>query len=719
MNLGLLRFLPILLALGLALAAVGFWPGEEGGRQQWVAWLNVLLLLAISGGVIVYGLRLLAEKRERRPGSHLRFKLVLALVGMLLVPSVVIQVAANQIVGRGLDVWFDVRVDTLLDRALSLAQDFYSRVKADMNKSMPQYIRDSDLQQGMVAGVDYGALTDRLAKVREHEGWNRLQLFDKHGRLLADAQEVALGALEAPPLGSNAKLAMTIGNVVTEISGTDAGETVVAYAPLFGEGKTVIGLLRAEVELPPSVVKSARAVEADYRDYRELERNRQSIQSLFTHTMLITTLLVVVIAGIVALIFARRLTSPIGELAQALHRVTEGDLDVSIPVDRQDELGSLVISFNRMTMRLKQNVDALQKAQNDLTEALGSSRQRQHILESLLANLQTGVLLVDPGGHIRLLNQSLKSFLELPASWMPGRDLLKGCRGRLKPVGSFYDELTHQEQGSLQRELNISVGQKNLHVLARGVRLRELGVGGMSGYLIVLDDVSSLAEAQRSRAWAEVAQRLAHEIKNPLTPIKLAAERLQRRFRDSVADVQVFDSCTYAVISQVERLQRLISDFSMLAKLSKPRLKYVDIRYVLTEMGELYGSYKRIKVELPDEDMMCPCDPDQLRQVLINLLENALAATQENDGAVSLSVSGDGDFVDLHVQDYGDGIVESGIEHLFEPYFSTKSDGSGLGLAISRRIADEHEGSLELVSVANPTHFRLRLPVRVSSMEAA
>ena len=708
-SLGLMRFLPIIMSVALLALAFGIWPDTgSGGAHGVIAWLNVILIVILSALVLRYGVRLLRERSERRPGSRLRAKLVMALVVMLLVPTITLQVAANQMVERGLDVWFDVRVDTLLDRALNLARGFYSRVETELTRGLQVHIRDDELARAMQAPVQYVQLNSRLAEIREKEGWQRLQLFDIDERLLAGVQESGLSALEAEPLGPDARLATSLGRVVAELKTVQGGEVAVAYAPLMNQ-QTVVGTLRAEVNLPVGVVQSARAVETDYRTYRELERNRQAIRGVFTNAMLIVTLFVVLIAAWVALIFARRLTAPIGGLAEALHRVTEGDLDVTISEAPADELGSLVRSFNRMTERLKENVEALQQAQDELTEALGSSQRRQEILETLLANLQTGVLLVDANGKIRLFNQALKSLLALPSGWAQGRDLGRSCSGRLHGIGDFFEELRYQEEEHLQRELNVAVGKQNLHILARGAHLNTDDAPGQSGYILVLDDVSSLAEAQRHRAWAEVARRLAHEIKNPLTPIKLAAERLQRRFRSGVEDGEVFDSCTGAIIGQVERLQRLVGDFSTLARLPKPRLTEVKAEALLAEMRELYASYPRFQVKITEESFACLSDCDQVRQVLINLADNALAATDESDAQIRLYAVDTEQTVEFHVEDDGKGIAEESQEHVFEPYFSTKEEGSGLGLAIAKRIAEEHEGDLLLISAAQPTHFCLRL----------
>ena len=712
-----MRLIPLLMSLTLLTITVILWPTAEG-ESGLLAWVNVGLMLILSLLLIQYGIKLVRERREPPPGSRLRAKLVIALVGMLLIPAMVIQMAANQMVERGMDVWFDVRVDTLLDRALNLAQGFYERVEIDMKRSMLNYISDSTLIEAASGNLGYSAVTTYLSGIRGVEGWQKAELFDINELLVGGVQLGELSALQAEPLSESAKLSMRLGRVATELLTRDGGEVAVGYAPIVGP-TSVIGLLRVEIRLPAGVIQNARAVESDYRSYRQLEHNRQNIRETFTHVMLFVTLLVVLVAGLVGLLFARRLTAPVGDLADALRRVTEGDLNVVISESSQDELGSLARSFNTMANRLKMNVEAIEQAQQDLTKALDNSRQRQYVLESLLANLHTGVLLVDGSGRVRLLNQAVREILQLPDNWMPSVDILQATQGSLHDIGEFYDELSHQQEDHLQREFDIELSEgRSLHVLARGARLSETGASGFSGYLLVIDDISDLAEAQRNKAWAEVARRLAHEIKNPLTPIKLSAERLQRRFRSQVDDEKVFDVCTQAIIAQVERLQRLIADFSTLARMPQPKIRQTAVASLLREMDELFNSYRRLDVSPCDADWNCCCDPDQVRQVLINLMDNALAATEGMGGkAVRLYARMSEACIEWHVEDDGEGIEAASASQLFEAYYSTKSNGSGLGLAIAKRIAEDHGGRLNLVSPAKPTHFCLRLPRQVEEME--
>ncbi|MDQ6967217.1 MAG: ATP-binding protein [Mariprofundaceae bacterium] len=706
------RILPLLLSIALWVVIAWLWPSHTSPDLQVVAWVNISLLSALSVLLFLYGMKLFLQRKEPRPGSRLRAKLVIGMVGMLLIPAGALQIAANQMVEKGMNVWFDVRVDTLLDRALSLAQGFYSRIDQDMRHNLEQYMNDDALLSD-IANLpgSYRSLNTRMMDVLKREGWQSIQLYDRNERLIAAVQAEGLSDFKPEAFTEQALVTLTMGRISSELFNIQNEEMLIAYAPIRIH-QHIVALLKVKTVLPTGLIQHARAVESDYRTYKELERHRQSIRDIFTHAMLFITLVIVLVVGFIAVAFARRLTSPIGQLAHALKKITDGNLDVSIPNASDDELGDLVHSFNRMALHMKQNVEALEKAQVDLSDALTSSRQRQYVLETLLANLQSGVLLLNEHGEIRLMNQSLRELLILqPNEWVSGRNFADLSRGKLHLVHDFYDELSHQQNETLQRELEITIQGEKRHILARGARLNGSGLSGFSGYLLLLDDVSQLAEAQRHRAWSEVAQRLAHEIKNPLTPIKLAAERLQRRFRSQVDNHDVFDSCTHAIIGQVERLQRLVADFSTLARLPKPHCKSVQCATFVQELRDLYSAYSRVRVADMPTDLSCHCDADQVRQILINLMENALAATEDEQQHIRLYLSHDNEMVRFHIEDDGAGIPEAVREHMFEAYYSTKSTGSGLGLSIAKRIADEHAGDLSLVSSSSPTHFCLALPM--------
>ncbi|MDQ7001596.1 MAG: ATP-binding protein [Ghiorsea sp.] len=704
-----LVWVPFVVAVLLLTVSVLSWPSHDQFGPIFLNWLTVFLFFSLGIAFFILGICRLKSTREVHAGSYLRTKLVAAMVLMVLIPSLLLQLTANQVIEKGLDVWFDVRVDTLLDKAMSLAQGFYSDVESDMELSLSQVAQDDDFPLE-IASKPLGTMiiSQHLGKLLNQYGWHKVELFDVSERLLAVASKQVAGQqfsdLKVRDLSDMARLSKVLGEQAVEHEVRDSGEYVVGYLPLYMQQRFV-ALLRAEIRLPDDVTLSARSIEADYKSYRELERHRQGIQEIFTHTLMIAMLLITCIAGLLALFFARKLTTPIEELALALKKVETGEFDVLVPVHAEDELGSLARSFNSMTAKLRQNMAMLQQTQKELTGALVNSRQRQYVLENLLANLQSGVILLDENGDVRLMNQACQTLLVIPESTQKKVSIFDFSEVYLAPVLNFFRTLETQGLDSLQHEIELLHGFQTIKILARGTVLGKQEDQLFSGWLLVFDDVTQLAEAQKHQAWSEVAQRLAHEIKNPLTPIKLSTERLQRRFRAQVDNVAVFDTCTKAVITQVERLQRLLADFSNLATLPKPRTEVVSIRSLLQDLRELYSAYQNVTFEGLPEGEVC-CDPDQVRQVLINLIDNALAT----DDLVRIYVEVTEDDTKFYVQDEGAGIDEKTQKHMFEPYFSTKRDGSGLGLAIAQRITEEHDGTLKLVSTGAPTRFCMCLP---------
>jgi len=701
--------LPFVFASFLMVLVVVLWPSHEQFGPVYLNWLNVALFALLALFFFFYGIVKLRVEEKGRASSSLRTKLIIAMVLMVLIPTSLLQVTANQVIEKGMDVWFDLRVDTLLDKAMKLAQGFYADIENDMELSLTQIKNDDNFPLEIISQpLGNMVVSQHLNKLLEQYGWEKAELFSLSERLIAFAQKKITGEelsdLSTRALSDVGKLTIALGRPTVEHETRDDGEFVVGYLPLYNQQRFV-ALLRAEIKLPEDITQSARSIEADYKSYRQLERHRQGIQDIFMHTLMIVMLIITSIAGLVALFFTRRLTMPIEELAAALQKVEDGDLNVEVPVHSQDELGSLAMSFNRMAARLQQNIQDLNLTQHDLTDALVSSRQRQFVLENLLSSLQSGVILLSETGEIRLMNQACQKLLFMHETNQAKTSIMDFSEVHLLPILEFFKTLQTQDLNTLQEEVEITYGLQTIKVLARGTRLGQDDSQIFSGWLLVFDDVTQLADAQKHQAWSEVAQRLAHEIKNPLTPIKLSTERVQRRFRNQVDDVKVFDTCTTVVINQVERLQRLLADFSNLATMPKPKEQIVHVETLLQDMRELYSAYSDLTFEgVPQGTIIC--DPDQIRQVLINLIDNALATKTH----VRVYVEQGDEGIKLYVQDEGMGMDEQTRKHMFEPYYSTKKDGSGLGLAIALRITEEHGGTLQLVSEGKPTRFCISLP---------
>ncbi|MDX8409845.1 MAG: ATP-binding protein [Mariprofundales bacterium] len=699
------RWLPLLAATAIWPLVVVMWPDAQDDA---VAWVDAALLCVVALALTLYAARLAIYYPTRQAGSRLRAKLVIAMVAMLLVPAATIQIAANQMVGLGLSSWFDLRISALLDRALQLGQGFYGRMDNEMQQGLATAMNDDLLlEQAALLPISFAAFNARLMVLMQERSWNSLQVFDIDERMITEVRAQGLSTLSGNTLDDRARVSLRLGRVVTELLQQHQGEYMTGYAPLRAH-HAVVGVLRASVRLPDSVVSNARAVEADYKKYRNLERHREKIGRTFAHAMMLVTLLVTLIAAVVATLFARKLTSPVEDLAAGFNQVAGGNLDVDLRHSPDDELGSLAKSFNSMTAILRDNIDALETSRNRTDAALRTSKQRQLILEMLLENLQAAVIIADGDGRIRLANGAANTLLLVEGSALP--EQVKA----IALMAAFFDELVRSGESQLQRQLELPP-DANRALLARGVLLAGETVATRR-YLLVVDDITALAESQRQQAWTEVARRLAHEIKNPLTPIKLATERLSRRFAAQVDRREVFDECTHTVIAQVERLQRLISDFSTMARMPQPRLARQDVAALMVDMAQLYRPYEQVRVMIPDETVFCDCDVDQVKQVLINLIDNALAESDKDQTVGLFSEVGD-DRLSLHVTNEGEGIATEVAARLFEPYFSSKEGGSGLGLAIARRIAEDHGGELFIASLAHPTDFCLKLPLESDRME--
>ncbi len=711
------RYLPILLGLLSWGGSFVLWPGWNWNEQLSIRWLDIVLLGMVGLLLCWYGVRLLLLE-DASAASSLRAKLVMALVAMLLLPAILLQGTASYVVHRGLDSWFDVRVESLLDRAMKLARGFYHRIDHELRQSLIEVSGDDGLRAYLsTLPLSIGELPAYMNDLSQHHDWESMQIFDRNERLIASVDRRTLGSLKPIALSDQARLSLSLGKITTETQMEKGHEYIVGYAPVIVH-QNVVALIRAAVSIPDGLIAHARAVEHDYRKYNELARHRESMGSLFTDLMILITLVVTVLAGWVALVFARRMTRPVERLAGALQRVSEGDLDVIVQAESRDELASLVNSFNVMARKLKRNIEAVEQAQRELREALHDSQRRKQILENLLANLDSGVLLLNHDGQVELSNQAFFRLVEIDVEMLRNIDQerslttmnMPASTARIQMLLHILEELKSSREQTLQREMDIDLGTTQRHLLVRGVSLTAEDTSGFRGYLLVIDDLTDMAEAQRHRAWVEVARSVAHEIKNPLTPIKLAAERLRRRKEKGRLDDRVFEQCTQTIIRQTNRLLRLTSDFSTLASLPRPRRNRVDVQLFTHELADLYAAYPRVEVHQPMQAIHCDCDADQVRQVLINLIDNALAATEESRQPVRLYVTEEDGVVCFHVEDEGSGIQLDRPQMVFDSYFSTKAEGSGLGLSISARIAREHGGELLLLSTSKPTHFCLRIP---------
>lgn len=479
------------------------------------------------------------------------------------------------------------------------------------------------------------------------------------------------------------------------------GDVIVGIAPVFSYAvpSEVIGRISVSYMIPKGFVNKLRSIADASEQYRKIELLKNPIKSNYIITLSIVTLVIIFLAIWFGLTLSKGITGPVQDLVQATNRITEGDLDTHIDIEADDEIGTLVKSFNQMTRDLK-------KSKNSLEEANVHLEQRRKYMETVLRNVSAGVISVDKTGIITTINHAAENMFDIKAE----KILLQNYRELMIPehislVDEFLQEMKEKNESVLEKQLEIMLKDKALTVLLTITTIKdEDDNDNDSGIVVVFEDLTMLQKVERAAAWREVARRMAHEIKNPLTPVQLSAQRLQRKYEDKLGEEgSVFKECTQTIIDQVEVLKNLVNEFSRYARMPVTSLALNDLNAVVSEAVSLFqDAHKDIVFDLKTAENLPKFDLDaeQINRVMINLLDNAVAAINKKDGRIDVTVSYDEQHhrAVVSVADDGPGVPSSYKRKVFEPYFSTKKSGTGLGLAIVSSIISDHHGQ---VSVAD------------------
>ncbi len=475
-------------------------------------------------------------------------------------------------------------------------------------------------------------------------------------------------------------------------------------------------VLQVIERVPRPLAQDLEKVQAGARDYKEITFSRNALKRLYQVTLTLTLLLALTSALGLAVVLSERFAAPLGRLAEGTRAVAGGDFTRRQPVTSTDELGVLTESFNTMTSQL---ADAKLRTE----ESQHATEMTRAYLESVLGNLSSGVLAFDDRYRLRTANPAAAVILQQPFADLAGAPLAD-WGGRLPALAPFAELVAEGFRGSRdgqwQREAALTVAGQTRTLLLRGTRLPGAPV---PGYVAVFDDVSELLEAQRDAAWAEVARRLAHEIKNPLTPIQLSAERLAVKLgpRLDESDLETLRRGTQTIVSQVAAMKHMVDDFAIYARQPRPgQMQAVDVAALLLDVLALYDNLRpHVALALPEAPVMIQGEPTRLRQVFHNLLQNAIdAQTGSDDPRIDITLSVTGTEIALSFGDRGPGFAGNVLEHPFEPYVTTKAKGTGLGLAIVKKIVDEHAGRVTLENIV-PHGARVTLHFRALKSAAA
>jgi len=669
--------------------------------------LAIVLMIALIGNNIY---QMIKQYRARVTGSRLTARLVVMFVILSVTPVSVVYYFSLEFLQRGIDSWFDVRVEDALKDALELSQ-------ASLGIRMHELLREVEDSGKQIQGVPDGLVAPSLNDFRSSAGMAELTLFSASGRIIATSSKET-GRLVPQGLSDTNYLKTQqsrpeIGLI--PISDKELSIRIAVHIPP-SHPVTEKRILQALYDIPERINNLAASVQTAFGDYNELAYMRLPLKYSFILTLSLVLLLSILTAIWAAFYYSRRMVAPITDLVEGTQAVAAGNYDTRLPPASRDELGQLVKSFNEMTRKIALADDAARLSQQQM-------EQQNAYLEVVLAHLSSGVLTFDDEHHLHSSNPTAFQILGVPLHENYGL-ALADIASNYPQIQQFIDviqpHLSNNEQ-EWHDEVTLFSGAGRQVLMCRGTSLPHT-ITLQGGHMIVFDDITNLQQAQRNAAWGEVARRLAHEIKNPLTPIQLSAERLRRKYLDTMdaEDAEVLDRSTHTIVQQVQTLKEMVKAFSDYARMPALQLQAIDLNTIIAEVYELYRtneSRTRFSLQLDKQLPLVKADVGRLRQLLHNLIKNALEAMDdEQPGQIRLITQAVEDarsqYIELQIEDNGPGIPEDVFEHLFEPYVTTKPKGSGLGLAIVKKIIEEHGGMIRAENLPEGgVSVILRLPV--------
>ena len=694
-SVGLGLVLLYLLSLASANTAI------SGDYYKILLYINI----ALAGALVVligFQLRLLYKKiKSGIMGSRLTVRLLGAFALMAIIPGLIVYLVSVNFLTRSIESWFNVKVESALDGGLSLGQRALDIMLVDIEEKAENMATSLAFQPSK---THYSLLND----LREKSGIQDAVLLTPEGRILSISSNDPNSFL--PELPSVGQLRQAQNRVYGKIEPIpNKGLYLRVLAPvnvqeLAGETR-ILQLLQP---VPKSLSNTAEAVQEVYRDYQELSYSRSSLKDNFKLTLTLVLMLAMLSALAIAFVLSRRLTQPLAVLAEGTRAIASGDYSTMLPEHGEDELGILVKSFNSMTRQL-----------DDATKASDRNRARveaaRGYLETILAHLLSGVLALNEKAELRTYNVAASNILGINLAPFENKPFVKISDSQtflaefIQMLQAHFESTKNTEQTKLELTKQIEiVGPQGKQILL--VRATRLPASAGSGFVVVFDDVTSMAQAQRDAAWGEVARRLAHEIKNPLTPIQLSAERLQHKLSSKLSadDANMLQRGTDTIVNQVTALKSMVNEFSEYARAPSAILTKLNINKLIKDVSALYEGGREGVIQIKIVYNLMPNMPDikgdatMLRQVLHNLMQNAQdALKQAENPEIEVQTTFDETSIKLSVKDNGQGFPVDLLAHAFEPYVTTKVHGTGLGLAIVKKMIEEHFGQIKIEN--NPT----------------
>ncbi len=652
--------------------------------------VSAAIVFVLSGFVAYQLFVLLRRLKAGVFGSRLALRLLAFFALMAIIPGSLVYAVSFQFLGKSIESWFDVTVERALESGLNLGHSSLENMLSELNKkadSIALSLTEHPSSEHLLL----------LNNLREHAGVQDATLFNQHGTIIAVAtneQSAFLPSLPSPAVLRQVRSQQPY-SAIESIPGHGLYLRVVVPVNLLSVDDD-IRILQLTEAVPENITGDAEIVQTGYQDYQELLLSRDGLKRLYWITLTLTLILALLSAITLAFLLSERLSTPLVALGEGTQAVAQGDFTTKVEVSSQDEFGVLTRSFNSMTQQLWDARASAQQNQSQLEAA-------KTYLESILTNLSAGVISLDEAFNVRSLNPSAGLILNVD-----NLALLETNLGRWQEISPQLATFSAETLESLGQP-NLREWEKQIKYVTSGgdkvllVRGMHLHAESNPGYVVVFDDITHLLQAQRQVAWGEVARRLAHEIKNPLTPIQLSAERLQLKLSEKLnsVDAEILNRSTQTIVNQVLELKTMVNAFGEYARSPESNPIKLDLNQLIQEVLELYDSLNfKIELKLAPGLPQILGDPSKLRQVIHNLMQNAQdAASEVSAPQITVVTNFTGQMVWLSVIDNGPGFQEQMMSRVFEPYVTTKPKGTGLGLAIVKKIVEEHSGSIQIENV--------------------
>jgi two-component system nitrogen regulation sensor histidine kinase NtrY len=681
--------------------------------------LNAVLILLLLFLVVRNLVKLLFERKRGIFGAKLRTKYVVAFVGFSVIPAVLLFAVALTYISKSTDLWLNNQVEQSLRMSKEVVEA-YRRKKGEDSLEFARQISRYLARDPRFSKQETADFSSALEE--------RRRLYQLDFLILYSTRMESLAAVFSARIPKEGRRVFESRKTSRAVHGEEwihtwqllSGEVIEGFVPVYSsyDPKDMAGLIAAGYLIPPRLGEQMEGIVNSYQQYYELRNKANPIKLNYYVLLSIALLVVIFLSSWYGFYLSKQITIPLQALAEKTQAVALGQLDFQLEEVSRDEVGVLVESFNRMTQRLKRSQQALEASHQELRKATQEAEQRRRYMEFVFRNVAAGVIALDADNRITTINRAAEEMLEIQAGDLVNQSFRRAMDNAHQPIlRALVKELELGGRESIRREvhLNRADGPLSLNVSVNVLRDEE---GAYLGMVVVFDDVTELQKAERMIAWKEVARRIAHEIKNPLTPIKLSAQRLRRRYLpDLLNQGAVLDECTTTIIEQVDHLQGMVNEFQRFARMPTAQPVPEDLNRIIEDVLALYrGSHPQVRIEFnADEEIpTVPLDRDQIRRVLINLVENALAVLPETNGVIQIRTSFNKRLrvVRLELADNGPGIPSEDKARLFEPYYSTKTTGTGLGLTIVRSIVLDHRGYIRVMdNETRGTRFVIELPL--------